>query len=293
VSLWLFFSMRTEYIIELSKRRLAVGERTLVMGILNVTPDSFSDGGQYLSRELAVERALAIEAEGADILDIGGESSRPGADLLSAQEEMERVLPVIESLKGRLKIPISIDTTKSQVAAAAIAAGAEMINDISGLRFDEKMGEVAARSGAAICLMHMRGTPKTMQKLSPSPDIWSEVERDLEESVSSAVRSGIEHSRLIIDPGIGFGKTLDDNLEIIARLERLDRFHLPVLIGTSRKSFIGRLLARPETDRLMGTAASVAASILLGAHIVRVHDVAPMVDVARIADAILSKGKRI
>jgi dihydropteroate synthase len=266
---------------------MVVGKRALIMGILNVTPDSFSDGGKYLSRDLAVERALAIEAEGADIIDIGGESSRPGSDPVSEEQEIDRVLPVIESLKGRIKIPVSIDTYKSRVAAAALAAGAEIVNDISGLRFDKRMAEVVAREGAALCLMHLRGTPKTMQKLAPSQDIWNEIEHDLEESISSAEASGISRKRLLIDPGVGFGKTMDDNLIIIGRLGRLKKFDLPILIGTSRKSFIGKLLGRDESDRLMGTAATVTASIMLGAHIIRVHDVASMVEVARVTDAIL------
>ena len=279
--------MRKEYSLQLPKRSLIVGRRTLVMGILNITPDSFSDGGRYQTREAAIERALAIEAEGADIIDIGGESTRPGAEPIDAEKEIERVLPVIEALQTRIKIPISIDTYKSRVAEVALAAGAEMINDISGLSFDEKMAQTAARAKAALCLMHTRGRPKVMQRLSPSGDIWAEIERGLSESIANAERAGVERSRIIIDPGIGFGKTMSDNLAIIDQLSRLDHFDLPLLIGTSRKSFIGKLLGREESDRLMGTAATVAVSILRGAHIVRVHDVALMVEVARVTDAII------
>jgi dihydropteroate synthase len=279
--------MRKEYELKLPGRSLILGRHTLVMGILNITPDSFSDGGQFLSKNQALERALAIEAEGADILDIGGESSRPGSDPVSLQEEIDRVLPVIEGLRGRIKIPISIDTYKSEMATAALAAGAEIVNDISGLRLDVKTADVVAETGAALCVMHMRGTPKTMQQLPPSENIWEDIEQGLSESISIAQRAGIESSRLIIDPGVGFGKTLRDNLTIINNIEKLESFSLPVLIGTSRKSFIGKILGRTESDRLMGTAATVAASIMRGAHIVRVHDVAPMVEVARITDAIL------
>ncbi|MEW6731228.1 MAG: dihydropteroate synthase [Acidobacteriota bacterium] len=281
-------TIRKEYLLSLPNRTLLLGRRTLVMGILNVTPDSFSDAGKYLQTDLAIARALAIESEGADILDIGGESTRPGADPISAEDEIARVLPVIEALHGQLHIPISIDTCKSSVAAAALAAGAEIINDISGFSFDREIAKVAARSGAACCLMHMRGTPKVMQQLPPSPNIWADIIDVLSAAVIHAEQAGVAREQIILDPGIGFGKTVQDNLAILAKLSRLHKLDLPVLIGTSRKSFIGKLLENAVKDRLMGTAATVAVSILNGAHIVRVHDVAPMVEVVRVTDAILA-----
>jgi len=282
---------RKKYILSLPHRQLILGERTLVMGVLNVTPDSFSDGGKFLDFEKAIARALEIESQGADILDIGGESSRPNAEPVGLEEELDRVLPVIKALKGKLKIPISIDTYKAEVARRALLSGAELVNDISALRFDENMAKVVAESKAAICLMHMRGNPKTMQQLSASNDIWQEIEQDLSFAIDQACTSGINSQQIILDPGIGFGKTLSDNLRILASTSRLAKFDLPILIGTSRKSFIGRVLNNLETDRLMGTAASVTAAILQGAHIVRVHDSSQIVEVAKISDAILEPHK--
>ncbi len=282
---------RARFRLRLRSRTLQLGERTLVMGVLNITPDSFSDAGCFLSPQRAIAQALAMERAGADLIDIGGESTRPGSYGISAEEELRRVLPVLKGLKRRLRIPISIDTSKAEVAEAALAAGAEMINDITGLRGPEGSGlaEVARRHRVPLVLMHIRGTPATMQKLPPAKNIWRELERGLGWSVRQALRAGLRRSQLLIDPGIGFGKGAEQNYEIVQRLGRLAKFRLPILIGTSRKSFIGKVLGgAPPEKRLWGTAATVAASILGGAHIVRVHDVAEMVQVARITDAVLS-----
>jgi len=283
---------RAKFQLRLRSRTLKLGERTLVMGVLNVTPDSFSDAGRFFNPKRAIAQALAMERAGADLIDIGGESTRPGSYGNPVEEELRRVLPVLKGLKRRLRIPISIDTSKAEVAEAALAAGAEMINDITGLRGDPEgsgLAEVARRHRVPLVLMHMRGTPATMQKLPPAKNIWRELERELGWSVRQALRAGVRRSQLLIDPGIGFGKTAEQNYEILRGLQRLAKFRLPILIGTSRKSFIGKVLDNaPAEERLWGTAATVAASILGGAHIVRVHDVAEMVQVARVTDAILN-----
>lgn len=274
---------------KLARRAIVCGERTLLMGVLNVTPDSFSDGGQFLPREQAVEHAQRMIAEGADIIDIGGESTRPGSEFVSAEEELRRVIPVIEGLAGKIAVPISIDTTKQAVARAAIQAGAEIVNDISGLRFEPALaGEVAAAS-AGLLLMHSRGVPKNMQQLPPAVDILSEVKSGLTQSVAVAEEHGVRRESIAIDPGIGFGKTVAQNLELIARLgELISEFpDLPVLIGTSRKSFIGKLLdGAPADQRLYGTIASVVAAVINGAHLVRVHDVKETREALEIANAI-------
>jgi len=274
----------------LRSRTLELGERTLVMGVLNVTPDSFSDGGRYLDAGEAVRRALEMEAEGADIIDVGGESTRPGSEGVKAETELGRVLPVIEGLHGRLKIPISIDTQKAAVARAAIAAGAEMVNDVSALRADAEMGEAMRRAGVPVVLMHMRGRPKTMQKRPFARDVMRDVMRGLREAMERARRAGIGRSRVILDPGIGFGKSMEQNCEVLARLPELARLGCPLLVGTSRKSFIAKLLGGTgEDNRVWGTAATVAAAALGGAHIVRVHDVREMAQVVRMADAIAER----
>ncbi len=281
--------MRAKFQINLRDgKRLDLGARTLVVGVLNVTPDSFSDGGQHYEISAAVEHALGMEADGADIIEVGGESTRPGSPRVPASEETDRILPVLEALRGRLSLPIAVDTYKSDVAAAAIKAGASMINDVSALRFDPAIAEVAAKSKAVLVLMHMRGEPATMQKIEPSPDVFAEIESDMTAAISAAERAGVERARIVIDPGIGFGKTLEQNLALINNLDRFARFNLPLMVGTSRKSFIGRITNRPESERVFGTAASVAAAILRGAHLIRVHDVKEMVEVARITDAIIS-----
>jgi len=277
----------------LRSRTLELGERTLVMGVLNVTPDSFSDGGRYLDAGEAVRRALEMEAEGADIIDVGGESTRPGSEGVKAETELGRVLPVIEGLHGRLKIPISIDTQKAAVARAAIAAGAEMVNDVSALRADAEMGEAMRRAGVPVVLMHMRGRPKTMQKRPFARDVMRDVTRGLREAMERALRAGIARSRVILDPGIGFGKSMEQNCEVLARLPELARLGCPLLVGTSRKSFIAKLLGGTgEDNRVWGTAATVAAAALGGAQIVRVHDVKEMAQVVRVADAIAGKAWR-
>ncbi|NBO65353.1 MAG: dihydropteroate synthase [Acidobacteria bacterium] len=275
---------------------LDLEQRAQVMGILNVTPDSFSDGGLYFSPEAAVEQALRMEAAGADLIDIGGESTRPGAELISVEEELRRVVPVLEGLRGRLRIPVSIDTTRSQVAQRAVELGAEMINDISGLRFDTGVATVAATTGAALVLMHSRGTPATMQQLPPMSDLFSEVVDGLAKSIDLAQSAGVRPEKLVVDPGIGFGKTPHQNLQLINMLDRLvTAFGLPVLLGTSRKSFIrlslDRLLpgrqASDTVDRLAGTAASLVIGLQRGARIFRVHDVPEAVAVLRLTESLL------
>jgi dihydropteroate synthase len=261
------------------------------MGVLNVTPDSFSDGGLFVDTPAAVARAWAIAEEGADILDIGGESTRPGAEAVSLGQELERVLPVIERLAD-YPLPISIDTRKPQVAREALEAGAALVNDVSGLRSGSELAEETARAGAALVLMHSRGEPATMHLLPPSPDIVRDIDIWAEEAVARARSSGVSSQRLILDPGIGFGKTSGQNLEVLRNLSRLAQSGFPLLVGTSRKSFIGSILNRPAGERAWGSAAAVAAAILFGAHIVRVHDVRAMADVARVADAIAGEGSR-
>ncbi|MCM3902868.1 MAG: dihydropteroate synthase [Pyrinomonadaceae bacterium] len=273
---------------------LPIGNRTLVMGVLNVTPDSFSDGAQFLSPDKALAHAEQMIADGADIIDIGGESTRPGAGLISPEDELQRVLPIIAELTKRTSVPISIDTTKAVVARAALDAGAAIVNDISALRFDFYIADEVAKSAAGLVLMHSRGTPATMQRLPPMADVVEEVTISLRSSVAMAERRGVKRESMVIDPGIGFGKTQEQNIELIARLDRIMHAFpdFPILIGTSRKSFIGRLLAdengesAPAADRLHGTMASITAAVLRGAHIVRVHDVKAAVETVRVADAI-------
>lgn len=280
---------------KLIRSTLDLEKRVQVMGVLNVTPDSFSDGGRFDDVERAVERALEMEAEGADILDIGGESTRPGSHTVSFEKESARVFPVLERLQAKLRIPVSVDTTKLEVARGAIQRGAEIINDISGLRFDASLADLAAKTGVALVLMHSRGTPETMQQLPSVEDIFAEVIGGLRWSVEQAVERGVEQSKLILDPGIGFGKTVEQNLQLINRLDRLAaEFGLPILLGTSRKSFIKRTLDQrmnatkrnDERERLAGTAASSIIGILRGARIVRVHDLAEIVASVRLTEAI-------
>ena len=285
---------RRKFKFRLPSGTLLLGERTLVMGVLNVTPDSFSDGGLFLDADAAVARALEIERAGADLLDIGGESTRPGSSGVSAEEELRRILPVLEKLRGKIRIPISVDTSKSEVAEAAAAAGAEILNDVTALRNDPRIAEVARRRKLPIILMHMRGEPRTMQKGPFAKDVIRDVLKGLRHSIALARRAGVAKSQIIVDPGIGFGKNYAQNLELLQRLPELSKLRYPLLIGASRKSFIAHILraqsqqASEGDKRIWGTAATVAASILQGAHIVRVHDVAEMVQVARVTDAILS-----
>jgi dihydropteroate synthase len=270
-------------------RTLPIGGRTLVMGVLNVTPDSFSDGAEFLSPERAVEHAQEMIEEGADLIDLGGESTRPGATPVSPEEEIGRVVPVIEELAERATVAISLDTTKAVVAAAALKAGAAIINDISALRFDFHLADEVAKAGAGLVLMHSRGSPATMHRLPPVADIMEEVTGSLRSSIAMAQRRGVKRASIAIDPGIGFGKSQEQNLELIAKLDQLATTFpdFPILIGTSRKSFIGRLLNdAPVDERLHGTMATVTAAVLRGAHIVRVHDVKAAVETVRVADSI-------
>ncbi len=284
---------RKQFKLRLPSRTLDLGARTLVMGVLNLTPDSFSDGGKFFSLNRAVDAAFAMEAAGADILDIGGESTRPGSNAISAREELARVLPVLHRLSGRLKIPISIDTRRSAIADAAIAAGAQIINDVTGLRFDPEVANVASRNHVPLILMHMRGEPRTMQEQPFARNAVQDVRSGLKRSIAVALKGGVPKSQIIVDPGIGFGKSFRQNYELIARLGEIASLGYPILIGTSRKTFLGTTLdGKPPEERIWGTAATVAASILAGAHIVRVHDVEEMVQVARVTDKVLEATKR-
>ena len=273
-------------------RTLPIGKRTLIMGILNVTPDSFSDGGQFVSLDAAIAHAEQMISEGADIIDVGGESTRPGGEPVTVEEEIRRVVPVIKGLVQRTDIPISVDTTKSEVARVALDSGAAIVNDISALRFDFYVADAAARAGAGLVLMHSRGTPATMHRLPPVADIMHEVTHSLRASINMAERRGVKRESIVIDPGIGFGKSQEQNLELLAKLDQLIAAFpdYPLLIGTSRKSFIGRLLAdetgtlAPTEDRLHGTMATITTAILQGAHIVRVHDVKAAGETIRIAE---------
>jgi len=284
---------RKTFELRLRSGSLHLGERTLLLGVLNVTPDSFSDGGEFLDADRAVEHALTLQSHGADIIDIGAESTRPGSNEIAAAEELRRLLPVLESLRRKLRIPISLDTRKSKVAEIALGAGAEIINDISGLGHDPELARVAAKHGAALVLMHMRGTPRTMQRGPFARDVMKDVLRGLQRAIATANKFGMRRSQIVIDPGIGFGKTLAQNYELLGKLSELARLGHPLLVGTSRKGFLGATLARkgkpaPVEERLFATAATVAASILNGAHIVRVHDVQQMKQVATVTDMVVS-----
>lgn len=282
---------RKKFRLQLRSRTLALGERTLIMGVLNITPDSFSDGGKFFDLRKAIERAIAIEHAGAAMLDIGAESTRPGAEGITTEEELRRLLPVLGALRRLIKIPISIDTRKAEVAEAALDAGAEMINDVSGLNHDPRIAEVAAKHGVPLILMHMRGEPGTMHKGPFARDVIRDVTQGFGASVRRARKAGVAKSLIILDPGIGFGKSHAQNYELLQKLPLIAKLGFPLLVGTSRKGFLGATLARdggpaPAEERIWGTAATVTASILTGAHIVRVHDVQEMVQVARVADCI-------
>ncbi len=264
-----------------------LGKRTLLMGILNVTPDSFSDGGVYLERERAVAHALELAEEGADIIDVGGESSRPGAAAIPVKEELRRVIPVIEGIRQESNILISIDSCKAPVVQQALGAGAGMVNDISALRYDGEMLDVLAKHDVPVVLMHMQGEPRTMQENPQYVDVLSDIINFLQERVAAATAAGIAQERLIIDPGIGFGKLLQHNLEILRRLDELRSLGRPILIGPSRKSFIGQLTGGPADGRLPGTIASVVLGIIKGADMVRVHDVGEVKRAVQVADAII------
>ena len=267
-------------------KQLTFSRRTLIMGILNVTPDSFSDGGYYLNVPDAINHAKKMVAEGADVIDIGGESSRPGASPASTEEELARVLPVVEGLVGDVSVPVSIDTCKSEVARRALEAGAHLINDITALRGDAEMANVVVEMNAGVILMHMRGTPRTMQRSPVYDDVVLEVSSWFQRRIKETETTGIPPGQIIIDPGIGFGKTVDHNLEILRRLGEFRHLNKPILIGTSRKSFIGKILNLPANDRIEGTAATVTWAIAHGADMIRVHDVKTMHQVARMTDAL-------
>jgi len=305
--------MRPVFQWNLGARSLELGKRTLIMGIVNVTPDSFSDGGQYLDRDKAVQHAERLLREGADIIDIGGESTRPGAKVgapedstgskirshtdaaaqVTGEEELKRVIPVISDLKKKFPAAVlSIDTYKTMVARAAVNAGAEIVNDVSGLRWDAQMSKTLAGLKCGVVLMHMRGRPEEWRTLPPPGDVVLLVKRELKDWAEKAVLAGIRRERLVLDPGFGFGKSFDENYPLIARLTDLQSAGFPLLAGTSRKSFIGRTLAEngndaPPEARLYGTLATQVALILKGTHIIRTHDVRPAVEAARIADKIL------
>ena len=285
---------RVKFRLRLPSRTIILGERTLVMGVLNITPDSFSDGGEFFTTEKAVKHALELEKDGADLIDIGAESTRPGAAAVSIEEELSRVMPVLNALRGRLRIPISIDTRKAAVAEAALSAGAEIVNDVSALRFDPALGEIARRRRVPIILMHMRGDPVTMQRQPFARNVFRDVLAGLRTAIARARRARIAESQILLDPGIGFGKSYRQNFELLAHLPRLATLGYPLLVGASRKAFLGAALGSgtspaPPDKRIWGTAATVTAAILNGAHIVRVHDVIEMAQVARIADAVATE----
>ena len=274
------------FVMRWSRFALAPDRRTHVMGALNVTPDSFSDGGLFFDKDRAVEQGMAMAQEGADIVDVGGESTRPYSERISVQEELDRVIPVVEVLGKELHVPVSIDTIKAKVAEEALRAGASMVNDVSALRFDPDMVRVAAEAGVPVILMHMKGMPDHMQDRPVYGNLLGEITAFLDDALERARRGGISPEMTIVDPGIGFGKTFDHNLEILKELGKLRRLGRPILIGTSRKAFIGHILKKEATEREAGTMATLAAAVMNGAHIVRAHDVKKAVETVRIIDAI-------
>lgn len=281
--------MRKRSILQINDRQHTLGLRTWIMGVINVTPDSFSDPGMYLDRDRAISRGLELAGEGADIIDIGGESTRPGAVHISAEEELDRILPVIKGLREQTDILISVDTTKSEVAEAAFEAGANILNDISAFRFDDRMPLLASEAGVPVILMHMKGVPKTMQSNPFYENLYQEIHCFLQERISTAEAYGIRRETLIIDPGIGFGKNLEHNLAIIKNLKFLEDLERPILVGISRKSFLGKILNLPPQERVEGTIASAILSVLNGAHILRVHDVQAVRRAVTVAEAIMNE----
>jgi len=278
---------RPEMEVELADgRALNSADRPLLMGIINVTPDSFSDGGRYFDHDAAVERGLRLARDGADILDVGGESTRPGSTPVDPEDEQERVVPVVEELAAECDVPISIDTRKAAVAAAALYAGADIVNDVSALRYDPSMATLLASRGAPVCLMHMQGTPQNMQDNPTYDEVVSDVRDWLAGRVEAAVEAGIERDRVIIDPGFGFGKTVGHNLEMMRRLHEFHDLGQPLLVGTSRKSMIGAVLEVGTDERLSGTLATVCCAAMSGAHIMRVHDVAPVRQALQMCEAV-------
>ena len=271
-------------------RVITLGERTLIMGVLNVTPDSFSDGGRFHAPGEAVACALELVEAGADMLDIGGVSTRPGASTVPLEEELRRVVPVVEELAKRCDVPLSVDTVSLEVAQRSLETGAHILNDVSGLREEPRLADLAAQWKAGLILMHSRGTPETMQSLAVYDDLLGEVCDELLTSIDLSLCRGVSREQLVLDPGIGFAKTAEQNLELLRRMSRLLELGYPLLLGTSRKSFIGHVTGRDVGGRLAGTAASVAVGILGGASVVRVHDICEIRDVADIVDAVLQSG---
>lgn len=281
--------MRKEYSLQIKDKNYTLGQRTWLMGILNVTPDSFSDGGLYYNKQNAVKRGLQLIEEGADILDIGGESTRPGSDPITVEEEKKRVLPVLSEIRKHTDSFISVDTTKSEVLKSALDHGADILNDISGMRFDPKILKLASEKDIPVVIMHMKGTPKNMQKKPRYENVIEEIKSFLKKRVETALKTGIKKNKIIIDPGIGFGKRLKDNLKIIGNLSSFNELDLPILIGVSRKSFIGNLLNVSPDQRIEGTIASSLVSILQGAHILRSHDIASLKKAIIVTEAIMSE----
>jgi dihydropteroate synthase len=281
--------VRKKPIFEVNGKQHILGHKTWFMGVVNITPDSFSDPGECLDKDRAVEKGLEMEKQGADILDIGGESSRPGSNPVSEEEELKRIIPVIAELRKRTKILISVDTTKAKVAEEALAAGADIVNDISAFRFDDRMPLLVSDSGAPVILMHMKGVPKTMQSNPYYEDLYQEIRCFLEERIATATAYGIQREKIIIDPGIGFGKSMRHNLAIINNMDFLENLDRPILLGISRKSFIGKILNLPPQERSEGTIASAVLSVLKGAHILRVHDVERVKRAITVAEAILNE----
>jgi len=275
---------RKRFVWKLKNREIQLGDRTLIVGILNVTPDSFSDGGKYFDPDLAYARAIELEEQGADILDIGAESTRPGSARLAEAEEKRRLVPVLKRLRDKLAIPISVDTYKAGVAENALDLGAEIVNDPSGLTIDPQLARVVLNYDAGLILNHMRGTPESWAKLPPAKDVMLAIRGDLEAAVHRAVRAGVGRQRIVVDPGLGFGKRGEQNSEILARLPEMSALDMPVLVGPSRKLFLKQ---RTDLETEFATAAAVTAAILAGAHLVRVHDVVAMRAAANVADAIV------
>ncbi len=274
------------FVLGWSNHVLNLGQRTHVIGVLNVTPDSFSDGGRYFEPDKAVEHALRMAREGADIIDVGGESTRPYSPRISTNQEIDRVIPVIDSLQRELAIPISIDTYKCDVAREALRSGASIINDISALRFDPDMASAVADAGVPVVLMHMKGSPENMQENPTYDDLLHEIRDFLKDAIRRATSAGIREDLVVVDPGIGFGKTFDDNLKIIKELEIFGTLGRPIVLGTSNKAFIGHILQKETHGRDTGTMATIAVGVMNGAHIVRVHNVKKAVETVKIVDAI-------
>lgn len=281
--------VQKKFILKTSRREIVLDRQTKVMGILNVTPDSFSDGGFFYAQEKAIERGLQMAEEGADMIDIGGESTRPGSRSVPVNVELKRVIPVINGLVKKIKIPISIDTRKARVAEQAMEAGAEIINDISALNGDSNMADTVRKKRAALVLMHMKGQPGNMQKGNLEYDnLMGEIADYLKKSAQKAIKAGVKKEAIVVDPGIGFGKTMQDNYRILKNLSELKSLGMPIMIGTSRKSFIGKITGEEPQERIEGTAATVTAAIMSGCHIIRVHDVTAMKKVAAVTDAMMN-----